>query len=275
MGTENRHFDGEVVYQPPTGRPLGINPWFRFGAFVLKPLVNVVVKKDWRGAENLPKQGAAIAVCNHISYLDPITFTHFLFNNGRAPRYLGKKAVFDVPIVGRVLRGAGQIPVDRQSPDAMKALEHAIAVLKAGHLLGVYPEGTLTRDENLWPMRGKTGVARLSLLTGVPIIPCASWGTQRVIPRYSKRVKLFPRSRVSVLAGKPVDLSPWHGRAHDSQALEEATDHIMDRITQLLEELRGEKAPSERFDIKNSDLPRIGNYLKKKRKLSFKRREKQ
>jgi 1-acyl-sn-glycerol-3-phosphate acyltransferase len=205
-------------------------------------------------------------VCNHLSYLDPLTFTHFLYNNGRAPRYLGKESVFRVPIVGRVIRGAGQIPVSRESKDAVKGLEHAIAILKAGHLLGVYPEGTLTRDENLWPMRAKTGVARLALMTGTPVYPCASWGPEKVLPPYSKKIKLFPRTRVSIMMGEPVDLSRWQGRADDPLAIEEAADHIMDRITTLLETLRNEKAPAVRFDPKKSDLPRIGNFKKARRK---------
>jgi len=165
-----------------------------------------------------------------------------------------------------VIRGAGQIPVSRESKDAVKGLEHAIAVLKAGHLLGVYPEGTLTRDENLWPMRAKTGVARLALMTGAPVYPCASWGPEKVIPPYSKKIKLFPRTRVSIMMGEPVDLSRWQGRADDPEAIEEAADHIMDRITTLLETLRNEKAPAVRFDPKKSDLPRIGNFKKARRK---------
>ncbi|MFM8192091.1 MAG: lysophospholipid acyltransferase family protein [Actinomycetota bacterium] len=258
--------DNRIAYDPPTGRPLGTNPWFRFGAAVLRPILNLIIKKDWRGSEKLPKSGAAIVVCNHLSYVDPLTFTHFLYNNGRAPRYLGKESVFRVPIIGTVIKGAGQIPVSRESKDAVKGLEHAIAVLKAGHLLGVYPEGTLTRDENLWPMRAKTGVARLALITGAPVYPCASWGPEKVLPPYSKKLRLFPRTKVSVLMGDPVDLSPWHGKQEDPVAIEEAADHIMDRITALLEILRNEKAPAERFDPKKSDLPRIGNYKKAKRK---------
>lgn len=258
--------DNRISYDPPTGRPLGTNPWFRFGAAVLRPILNLIIKKDWRGSEKLPKSGAAIVVCNHLSYVDPLTFTHFLYNNGRAPRYLGKESVFRVPIIGTVIKGAGQIPVSRESKDAVKGLEHAIAVLKAGHLLGVYPEGTLTRDENLWPMRAKTGVARLALITGAPVYPCASWGPEKVLPPYSKKLRLFPRTKVSVLMGDPVDLSPWHGKQGDPVAIEEAADHIMDRITALLEILRNEKAPAERFDPKKSDLPRIGNYKKAKRK---------
>lgn len=255
-----------ITYQPPTGRPLGTNPAFRFGAGVLRPILNLIVKRDWRGAEKLPKSGPAIVVCNHLSYLDPLTFTHFLYNNGRAPRYLGKESVFRIPIIGAIIKAAGQIPVYRESKDAAKGFEHAIAVLKAGHLLGVYPEGTLTRDENLWPMKAKTGVARLALLTGVPVYPCASWGPQEVLPPYGKKIKLFPRTKVSVVMGDPVDLSPWKGRESDPAAIEEAADRIMDRITELLEGLRGEKAPAERFDPKKSDLPRIGNFRKAKKK---------
>ena len=258
--------DSRVSYDPPTGNPLGTNPWFRFGAAVLRPILNLIIKRDWRGSEKLPRSGAAIVVCNHLSYVDPLTFTHFLYNNGRAPRYLGKESVFRVPIIGTVIKGAGQIPVSRESKDAVKGLEHAIAVLKAGHLLGVYPEGTLTRDENLWPMKAKTGVARLALITGTPVYPCASWGPEKVLPPYSKKVKLFPRTKVSVLMGEPVDLSRWQGKADDPVAIEEAADHIMDRITSLLETLRNEKAPSERFDPKKSDLPRIGNFKKAQRK---------
>ena len=170
--------DSRVSYEPPRGRPLGTNPAFIFGAGILRPLLNLIVKKDWRGAEKLPKTGAAIVVCNHLSYLDPLTFSHFLYSNGRAPRYLGKDSVFRIPIIGWVIKATGQIPVHRESKDAVKGLEHAIAVLKAGHLLGVYPEGTLTRDANLWPMKAKTGVARLALITGAPVYPCASWGPE-------------------------------------------------------------------------------------------------
>ncbi|MFM8329920.1 MAG: lysophospholipid acyltransferase family protein [Actinomycetales bacterium] len=252
------------VYAPPKGRPLGTNIAFRFGAAVMRPILNFIVKRDWRGGEKLPKSGPAIVVCNHISYLDPLTFSHFLYNNGRAPRYLGKESVFKIPVIGFIIKSAGQIPVKRESKDAVLGYEHAIAVLKAGHLLGVYPEGTLTRDPNLWPMKGKTGVARLALQTDVPIYPCASWGPQEVIPPYGRRIKLFPRTKVTVLMGDPVDLSKWKGKSSDPVAVEEATEAIMDEITRLLVEIRGEPAPTVRFDPKKSNLTRTGNFKKKK-----------
>lgn len=254
----------EISYQPPRGKPLGTNAAFRIGAGVLRPILNLIVKRDWRGTEKMPKTGAAIVVCNHLSYLDPLTFTHFLYNNGRAPRYLGKESVFRVPFIGWFIKAAGQIPVNRESKDAIKGFVHAIAVLKAGHMLGVYPEGTLTRDENLWPMKAKTGVARLALETDTPVYPCASWGPERVIPPYGKKIKLFPRTKVSVIMGDAVDLSKWRGKGGDPIAVEEASEAIMDEITRLLEVIRGERAPAVRFDPKKSDLPRTGNFKKKK-----------
>lgn len=252
------------TYAPPKGWPLGTNPAFRFGAAVMRPILNLIVKRDWRGGEKLPKSGPAIVVCNHISYLDPLTFSHFLYNNGRAPRYLGKESVFKIPVIGFIIKSAGQIPVKRESKDAIQGYEHAIAVLKAGHLLGVYPEGTLSRDPELWPMKGKTGVARLALQTGVPVYPCASWGPEKVIPPYGTRIKLFPRTKVTVLMGEPVDLSKWKGKSEDPVAVEEATEAIMDEITRLLVEIRGEPAPAVRFDPKKSNLPRTGNFKKKR-----------
>lgn len=254
--------DLKISYAPPSGKPLGVTSWFRFGADLVRPLLNLIAKRDWRGVENLPKSGAAIAVCNHISYVDPLLFTHFLYDNGRAPRYLGKASLFKLPIIGRVLLGAGQIPVERETSVASDALQHAIAFLKAGHLLGVYPEGTLTRDANYWPMKAKTGIARLAILTQVPVIPCAQWGAQKILPAYSKKPKLFPRTKVIIQAGTPLDFSKWYGKAEDPVAVEEATAHVMSAITKLLEEIRGEKAPSEVFDPKKSALPRTGNYKK-------------
>ena len=251
-----------ITYAPPIGKPLGVTNWFKFGANLVRPILNLVGKREWRGVENIPKSGAAIAVCNHISYVDPLVFTHFLYDNGRAPRYLGKASLFKMPIIGRVLSGAGQIPVERETSGASNSLVHAIAFLKAGHLLGVYPEGTLTRDANYWPMKAKTGIARLAILTQVPVIPCAQWGAQKILPAYSKKLKLFPRTKVIIQAGTPLDFSKWYGKAEDPVAVEEATAYVMSAITRLLEDIRGEKAPFEVFDPKKSALPRTGNFKK-------------
>jgi 1-acyl-sn-glycerol-3-phosphate acyltransferase len=255
----------QITYAPPTGSPLGTNATFNFCARILIPLLKAVTKQSWQGADNIPKSGSAIVISNHLSYADVLFFAQFLFQNGRAPRFIGKRSVFDVPVIGRILLAAGQIPVDRESTHASKALDHAVAALKAGHLIGIYPEGTLTRDENLWPMVAKTGAARLAIITQLPIIPVAAWGIGDVLPPYKKIPRIWPRSRVTLRAGKPIDMSAWYGKEDDPAELAKATAHIMGELTTMLEQIRGETRPTQIFDPHTSDLPRTGNFKRKKR----------
>jgi 1-acyl-sn-glycerol-3-phosphate acyltransferase len=254
----------KVSYTPPHGYPLGTNRTFKICSAILIPIFNLFMSRDWKGAQNIPAQGRVIVASNHMSYLDVLVFSHFLYRNGRAPRYLGKANIFRVPVIGRILLAAGQIPVERETSDAKKAVDHAKILLEAGHMLGVYPEGTLTRDTDMWPMVAKTGCARLALETDTPVIPVAQWGSQLVVPNYSKEISLFPRKTIIIRAGKPVDLSPWKGKHEDPQALIDATAQIMREITLLLEDIRGEKRPEVIFDPHTSDLPRIGNFKKKR-----------
>ena len=256
----------KVSYAPPSGYPLGTNFAFKLGSLIIIPILNIFMSRDWRGAENIPSKGPVIVASNHMSYLDVLVFSHFLFRNGRAPRYLGKEGIFRTPIIGKILLAAGQIPVERESKDAKKAVDHARTLLEKGHMLGVYPEGTLTRDPDMWPMIAKTGCARLALATETPVIPIAQWGSQQVLPNYSRKISLFPRKTITILAGKPVDLSKWRGRGDDQQALIEATEQIMRAITKLLEEIRGQMRPEVIFDPHSSELPRTGNFKKKQRK---------
>ena len=110
--------------------------------------------------------------------------------------------------------------------------------------MAIYPEATLTRDPDLWPMVGKTGAARVALETGAPVIPVAQWGPQELLPPYTKRPHLFPRKTMHVWAGPPVDLDDVRGRPVDAALLREVTERIMAAITELLEEIRGEQAPA-------------------------------
>jgi len=257
---------GELpVYDPPSGKPLGSNRTFRVGAFFVIPLLKLFTKRDWRGKENIPQTGPMIAISNHISYADSLIFAHFLYGNGRAVRFLAKSSLFKIPVIGWVLRHAEQVPVDRMGEGkAAKALPHAIAFLQAGHCLGVYPEGTLTRDSEIWPMRAKTGLARLAVMTKAPVIPCAQWGAQDILAPYAKVPRLWRRTRVSVVAGAALDFSPWFGKQDDHEAMVEATAYAMRALTALLEEIRGESAPAEIFDPHTSDLPRYGNFKREK-----------
>ncbi|HVT69705.1 MAG TPA: lysophospholipid acyltransferase family protein, partial [Trebonia sp.] len=112
----------------------------------------------------------------------------------------------------------------------------------------IYPEGTATRDPDLWPMVAKTGVARLALATGAPVIPVAHWGTQEVLPYGSKKLNWWPRKTVRTVAGPPVDLSAWAGQQTSAKALRAATGAIMADVTGLLASLRGEQPPAVSFD---------------------------
>ena len=254
----------ESDIQPPSGYPLGTNWPFKYISKVVIPLLNIWIKRDWRGIENLPKSGPVLVVCNHVSYLDALVWAHYLFANGRAPRFLGKDGIFKVPLVGKILRIAGQVPVHRESDGASDALRSGVKLLDAGHCLAIYPEGTLTRDENLWPMVAKTGAARIAVSTRAPVIPFAQWGDHNLIPRYSKKFIFYKRHKVIIVAGKPIDMSKWYGKADDAVAMREATAYLMREITKLLEEIRGESAPASIFDPHKSGLPRIGNPKKAK-----------
>ncbi len=233
--------------------------WYRFVAAILRPILMVITRRDWRGTEHLPGVGVGVVVSpNHISYADPLTFAHFLWDNGRAPRYLAKESVFRIPIVGRIIAACGQIPVYRESRNAARAFRDAVAAVQAGECVGIYPEGTITRDPGLWPMAGKTGAARVALETGCAVIPVAQWGPQEILAPYSKRLRLLPPKTVHVLAGPPVDLDDLRGRPLTPSVLRDAAERILDAITAQLAELRGELPPATRFDPAQAGLPRTG-----------------
>ena len=233
--------------------------WYRLAVVLVHRPLLLLTKRDWRGAEHLPREGGFVVCTNHVSHFDPLAFAHFLYDNGRLPRFLGKQAVFGVPLVGRILRGAGQIPVYRESSDAAKAFAAAVEAVRRGECVAIYPEATLTRDPALWPMMGKTGAARIALLTGAPVIPVAQWGAQEVLPVYGRRLRLFPRKTMHMLAGPPVDLDEFAGRKIDAQVLHQVTEKIMDAIADLLGQIRGEQPPERRFDPRTSELPRTGD----------------
>lgn len=240
-------------------------PAFRFVAALIRPQLMVLTRRDWRGGEHLPAGGVVVST-NHVSNLDPLTFGHFLWDNGRVVRYLAKASVFRVPIVGRIIRACGQIPVDRGGGDAAGSFRAAVDAVRQGKCVAIYPEGTITRDPDYWPMRGKTGAARVALETGCDVVPVAQWGVQQFLPRYARRPHLLPRATVHVHAGPPVDLDDLRGRALTVDVLTEATRRIMADITVLLEGIRGETAPLERFDPRRSGLPSTGNYLRPARR---------
>ena len=220
---------------------------YRFIAAVVRPFLWLISKKDWRGLENLDRSEGFIVAANHMSNLDPLCTAHVLYNNGAPPRIMAKAELFKVPGLGALLRSSGQIPVDRKSRSAAESLSAAADALRSGECVLIFPEGTLTLDPELWPMVAKTGVARLALMSGAPVIPMAQWGAHTLLPRRSFWLRPIPRKRVRAILGPPVDLSDL-GTNTDSATLVEATARIMAAITALVAELRGEQPPAEPFD---------------------------
>ena len=230
-----------------------ISGWYRLAMVILRPPMVAFTKRDWHGAEHLEVDGSLdsglVVACNHISWFDPLEMAHFLHDNGRPPRFLAKESVFGIPLAGRIIRGAGQIPVYRETRDAVAAIRAAVAAAEAGECIVVYPEGTITRDPQMWPMTGKSGAVRIALAAGVPLVPVAQWGAQEVMRPYTKEFRLLPRKTMRVVAGPPVDLSDLAGRPLDSAVLDEATARVTAAITGLLEQIRGEIAPPQRYDL--------------------------
>ncbi|MGC4805300.1 lysophospholipid acyltransferase family protein [Micromonospora sp. DT233] len=224
-----------------TRRRLGF--WQRFAVGLVKPVIAAWTRRTWRGMEHLRGDGGIIIVANHISHADPLVCAHFIYEAGRWPQFLGKASVFRVPVAGWILRRCQQIPVDRGSVDAVKSLDALVAALSRGGTVVIYPEGTITRHPQLWPMKGKTGTARLALTTGAPVIPIAMWGPEKIFDPRTNRFGLRPNIPVTVDAGPPIDLSRWIGSTPTKATLEEMTDAIMLRLRDQLAEIRGGTPP--------------------------------
>ena len=222
-----------------------VGPYLRLAVAVLYPLTMLLFRVRWRGLDRIPKSGGAIIAVNHISYADPILFGRFIWDAGRAPRFLAKDSLFRAPFpVRQVLKGSGQIPVHRGAVNAAEALQSAVAALRRGEMVLIYPEGTVTRDPDFWPMQAKTGVARLALMVpDVPVIPVGQWGAQNFLDYYHKRFRPLPRTEVSASAGQPVDLSDFAGRPPTREVLHAMTDRIMVAVRDEVAALRGEPAP--------------------------------
>ncbi len=230
----------------PTHERRNAGHWVAVG--ILKPLLLTFTEPRWSGGEHVPIRGGVVIAANHISHADPLTFALFVYDQGRLPRFLAKSELFSIPGVSRLLAATGHIPVHRMTADAAQAFSSAVAAVKRGEAVVVYPEGTLTRQPDLWPMVGRTGAARIALASGAPVVPVAQWGVQRILYPYAKGPTLRVRTPVQTRAGAPVDLDDLRGRPLTPELAREATERVMVAITRLLEELRQEQAPAERFD---------------------------
>lgn len=194
---------------------------------VLTPMMRLAYRIRIEGAEHVPRRGAVILAANHRSFLDSI-FIPLLVR--RRVTFVAKAEYFDDPKSAWFFRGVGQIPIRRDGGSASeRALDAAMDVLRAGGVFAIYPEGTRTRDGFLH--RGHTGVARLALRSGAPIVPVGLVGTDEIQPVDAKLPRLF--RHVTVRFGTPIDPARFADRAQDRLVLRELTDEVMYEICQL------------------------------------------
>jgi 1-acyl-sn-glycerol-3-phosphate acyltransferase len=194
---------------------------------VLTPVLRMGLRIRVEGKEHIPRSGPVILASNHRSFLDSIFIPLVI---SRRVTFVAKAEYFDDKRVAWFFRGVGQIPIRREGGSASeRALQSATEVLEAGGVFGIYPEGTRTRDGHLH--RGHTGVARLALRTGAPIVPVGIIGSDEVQPIDSKLPRLFKTVRICF--GEPIDLGHYQGRHDDRLALRDVTDEVMYEIAQL------------------------------------------
>lgn len=222
---------------------------------VCRPVAKILTKPHWSGQENLPTDRPFILVVNHVTEFDPFVIMHFLADEGHAVRALAKDSLFRVPVLKHVFTSTKMVPVYRGTNAAGDALKYAKIAIAEGESIAIFPEGTLTQDPDLWPMKFKTGAARLALSTGAPVIPLAQWGGHKVLHRWRNSLPKFGRRHDTwVVAGSPIDLSDLNQDEDDREAVTEATRRMHQTLTRMVADIRGETAPERPWD------PKLGAY---------------
>lgn len=233
-------------------------PW-SYSAVIatVRPLLMAATRRSWSGGEHVPRSGGFIVASNHYSEIDPLMLAHYLVDHGRPASFLAKSSLFEVPVLGAALTSLGQVPVYRATSRARDALDAAREALEEGRCIAIMPEGTLTRDPDMWPMKARPGVGRLALLSKAPVIPIGQWGAQEVLGRYARRPgNLLKRPVQHIKAGPAVDLSDLYDRADEPRAHVEATARVMAAVTGLVAELRQETPPEKPYELRAGEMDR-------------------
>ena len=250
----------EALRRPSRWRTRGRIPGALWLAVLLVyPTASLLYRLRYRHGDRLPATGPVLLVANHVSVLDPLACGRLVWDSGRVPHFLAKESVFK-GLAGTILRAAGQIPVSRGTSAAGSSVHAAKAALDAGDVVIIYPEGSVTRDPDWWPMQSRSGVARLALTTDAVVLPVAQWGPQRVHDYHRKKLRLRFRVPADYLVGEPVDLSTARaqvraGAALSAELLKETTDLIMSRVRDQLAELRDAPAPATFYPRPARELP--------------------
>jgi 1-acyl-sn-glycerol-3-phosphate acyltransferase len=213
---------------------------FRLVEVVLRPAIGAYFSWHLEGMEHVSPEGPLLVAGNHVSHFDPLAHGYLLSRAGRRPRYLAKSELWTNPFLRYVLNDTHQIPVDRGTGRSAP-VDAALAGLERGEAVVIYPEATTTRNADKLPMQGKTGIARIALRSGLPVMPLAVWGTHHVIQ--TKQIGFTFHRPIWVRAGRPMDFSEYAGRAEDSAALRKVTDEVMDELTRMVQDMRKEYPP--------------------------------
>lgn len=231
------------------------NGWIRLCEVVMFSMTRLLGRGIYQGREHLAVPGPVLVVGNHISHLDPVYDAVFIRKSGRWPHIMAKASLWELPVVGRVVRGTQQIPVERGGGQGQAGLDAAVEQLNNGGVVLIYPEGTVTRDPDLWPMKPRPGVAALALAGEFPVVPLAHWGTQEVFRSYSGKgsFRPWPRKDIHLLVGPPIDLSAYRGRPVDARVIRDVSLEIMRAVRDLQAELRGETPPASFYDPKRAE----------------------
>lgn len=213
-----------------------MEPIYAFVVATLRFLLAVGFRWRLSGIERVPRTGPLILACNHISYFDPLAQGYLLIRCRKRLRYFAKAELWKSPFLRFVLKGCRQIPVVRGTGET-GPVEGALQALGRGDAVVIYPEATITTNPDLSPMRAKTGIARVALASGAPVVPVAVWGSHWVSPKGRVRGRRLGRL-IAVTAGDPMTFETFAGRADDPEALREITDRIMGELERLVRELQ-------------------------------------
>ncbi|NBP50786.1 MAG: HAD-IB family hydrolase [Actinobacteria bacterium] len=229
----------------------------RAGLRFVAPIASPFARFDIDGIGNVPASGPVILVANHRSYFDPVAIARVVAATGRTVRFLGKKEVFDAPLVGQIASLVGGIRVDRAS-GSDEPLREAAAALDAGEMVAIMPQGTIPRGRAFFDpvLRGRLGAARLAAMTGATVVPMGLWGTERVWPRSMRTpdpAVLGSPARVQVRIGAPVPLPV--ADAGDRDAMARATEAIMSAIVALLPAEARERREPTPDDVRRASPP--------------------
>jgi 1-acyl-sn-glycerol-3-phosphate acyltransferase len=210
---------------------------YRLVEVLLRPAIGFWFSWRLDGMDLVPPDGPVLVAGNHVSHFDPLAHGYFLTGAGRRPRYLAKSDLWKNGFLRRVLDGTHQIPVERGTGRAAP-VDAAVNGLERGEVVVIYPEATTTRNADQTPMQGKTGIARVAIRSGVPVLPLAVWGTHHILQR--GHYGLNPRRAIWVRAGRPMEFGEYAGQAEDPVVLRKVTDEVMDELTRLVGDMRRE-----------------------------------